>query len=400
MTNTHPQQLSRRKGMHIDVDACLARRPAAVACDACVEVCPTQALNWADDSVTVESTCMACGRCMAACPSGAITLSGFEALAATPGTTHGELYIECARVPLKLRRAGAVTVPCLGGVTSLDMLNIAARSQAAVLVDRGWCAACPAGRDQTSTLQDIVGDACNDLRTALDGAADRGLLPRIDQVPLPATVAQPPTSATVLGGTALDRRGFFATFRAGASTVVAAASRPRHTRTRAACRPSPVARQHLAARADALATVAKRRSRPLAAAAFPAVTAHRNCCHEGMCAAGCPSGALRLVDDEASGQVGLDIDAALCLACGLCAALCPHGALSVAAAGPATEPWQPGPLALTRHRLRTCTQCADGFIPRDDAELCPRCAMAREQGRNLFGALLTGSARRNTSPTS
>ena len=402
MNNTLPQPTSPRKGIHVDVDACLARRPAGMACDACVEVCPARALNWADDSVSVEAGCMGCGRCAAACPSGAITVGGFEALGATPDAAGHELCIECARVPSRLRRADAVTAPCLGGVTSLDLLNIAARDQVAVLLDRGWCSACPAGLDMASALADIVGDAGSDLRTALDGAACHALLPlpRIDHLPLRPHLALAPPSGAGSGGSEVDRRGFFASFRAGPRTVVAAASRPRHSRTRAACRPSATVARHQTERADALAAVAQRLQLPLQASAFPAVSAHRNCCHEGVCAAGCPSGALRLVEDEAGGQVGLDFDAALCLGCGLCAALCPQRALSVTAVGSVTESWRPGPQPLTRHTLRSCSQCEDGFIPRDDTELCPRCAMAREQGRNLFGALLTGSARRNTSPTS
>lgn len=389
-------------GIHVDVDACLARRPAAIACSACLEACPATALTWADDSVSVESGCMACGRCAAACPSGAITVSGFQSIAPAPAAVSGELTIECTRVPQHLRRSGAVTVPCLGGVTALQLLELAARGHLAVLVDRGWCEHCPAGRDQAASFAGIVGGAGCELRTALDDAAGDGLLPlpRIDRVPLPLAMAGPPLRVGVPLSAALDRRGFFAAFRAGASAVVAAASRPRHTRSRAACRPSATLLQHQADRGKALAAVALRLNRPLSAAAFPAVTAHGNCCHQGVCAAGCPSGALRVVEDDASGLVGLDVDTALCLGCGLCAELCPQGALSVTATGLATEPWQPGPRALTRHMLRSCTQCADGFIARDDADLCPRCVMAREQARNLFGSLLTGSARRNASPSS
>jgi len=399
---TASQDASPPQGIHVDVDACLARRPAGLACGACVEVCPAQALNWADDSVSVGRACIGCGRCAAACPSGAISVAGFEALRTAPQAVSGERFIECARVPPRLRRAGALTVPCLGGVTVVDLLSMAARDQVAVLMDRGWCSACPAAGEMAATPADTVDDAGHDLHLSL-GALASGVrlpLPRIDHAPLPPQLALAPPREVESGGAAIDRRGFFASFRAGPRSVVAAASRPRHSRTRAACRPSAAVARHQTHRADALAALAQRLHQPLLASAFPAVTAHRNCCHEGVCAAGCPSGALRLVDDGAAGQVGLDFEAALCLGCGLCAALCPQQALSVTGAGSAAESWQPGPQPLTRHALRRCHQCADEFLPRDPTDRCPRCAMALEQGRNLFGALSAGSARRKAPPTS
>ena len=402
MDSLHTRVQRLRKGVHVDVDACLARRPASIGCGACVDVCPTDALSWSHDSVLVESWCLECGRCAAACPGGAISVGGFDAPMIEPAAIPRELWLECGRVPSHLRRRASHTVPCLGGITALSLLEHAARGYSVVLLDRGWCAKCPQGRDKSASMAEVVADALFDLRAATGGARAAGVLPlpRIDQVPLPASVATAPPSGGSLSGVALDRRGFFSALRGGARSIAAAASRPRHTRTRAACRPSEAVRQHLADRAGALAAVARRVNRPLSAAAFPAVTAHGHCCHEGVCAAACPSGALRVVEDDASGQVGLDINASLCLGCGLCAQLCPHGALSVTAAGQATETLQPGPRALTRHTLRACSQCRAGFIPRDDSGLCPRCAMAHAQARSLFGTLLTGSASRNAFPSS
>ena len=46
-----------------------------VACSACIDTCPTEALSMVDDKAVVdESKCVDCGACLDACPTEAITL--------------------------------------------------------------------------------------------------------------------------------------------------------------------------------------------------------------------------------------------------------------------------------------------------------------------------------------
>ena len=405
MDSARPSPQRNVRGIHVDVDACIARRPAAVSCDMCREVCPAGALAWSDDGLAVSAACVACGRCAAACPTGAISADGFDMPVPELALVPVELAIECERVPPQLRRVGARVVPCLGGVTTVQLVRIAALGHAGVLIDRGWCADCPAGRGPAASTLEVVADARCELLAAVGGGEQaRGLpLPRTEQSPLSQSWALAPPSlapnGNPTGGQLLDRRSFFATFRGGARSVVAAASRPRHTRTRAACRPSATIARHLSRRAKALAAAGARVPGGPRASAFPAITVHVNCCHEGVCAAACPSGALRIVEDEAAGEAGLDIDNTLCLACGLCAQLCPHGAISVTPAGLSDAAAPTGPVALTRHALRPCKTCGEAFVARDDTTVCPRCVMAREQAFDLFGARPTGLAHRNTSIT-
>ena len=54
----------------IDPDEC-------IACEACVNVCPTDALEMVDDVavLTRPEDCEGCGDCETECPSGAITMA-------------------------------------------------------------------------------------------------------------------------------------------------------------------------------------------------------------------------------------------------------------------------------------------------------------------------------------
>jgi ferredoxin len=343
-------------------------------------------LDWRDDGVCISANCVGCGRCAAVCPTGALEVAGFAPPASLAGADSA-LYLECQRVPAALRHAGAQVIPCLGGLTPLQLIEWVAQGRTPVLLDHGWCAACPAGAAMAPTTAEALDEAALDLRSVAGDIVD---LPHLQSAPLPASKALPATAAAP-AGPALGRRAFFATLRGGAPAVVAA-NRPTAWRaTRSACRPSAQIQAARKRRANALEHVARRAGNALSAAAFPVLRAHDACTHEGVCAAACPSGALASVE-RADGSVGLDFEAASCVGCGLCVRLCPHDALSLTQAGDASLLHDPAPRTLTRHALASCTKCDASFVALAGAALCPRCAAAKAQARDLFGSLFTHRA--------
>ncbi|MFN3295051.1 MAG: 4Fe-4S dicluster domain-containing protein, partial [Gemmobacter sp.] len=166
-----------------------------------------------------------------------------------------------------------------------------------------------------------------------------------------------------VGQPTLSRRHFFATLRRGAPAIAAIRARSADRRTQAACRPSATVAQHQREHSQALHALAAHVGQPLTAQALPRVVAHDNCQLDGLCAAACPSGALRLVESEDGSQAGLDFDAATCLGCGLCARLCPHAALSVHTAGEANQALGSGPEPLIRRVQQRCATCGTAWVP-------------------------------------
>ena len=52
----------------VDVEKCNG-------CESCVEECPSEAINMADDKANINvETCVDCGACVDACPSEAISM--------------------------------------------------------------------------------------------------------------------------------------------------------------------------------------------------------------------------------------------------------------------------------------------------------------------------------------
>lgn len=366
----------------ICADACLELRPARTDCHRCRDVCPAKAFEWTDEGVSLRADCTGCGMCAAACPSGALQVTGFER-AAFEGAAR---RIECSRVPPHIAR-DAARVPCLGGVSGNAMLELVARTRTPwTLVDRGWCAACPAGSGAAATAASAL-SLVDPLLDALGVSPTRR--PAIVHEPLPAGVALP--QALAADAERVGRRGFFGALARAAQK--ATVHRIPVTSGRSGCRPSSVVQAHRRRFADAVQDLASELGGSVPASLFPRVEIASQCDGQGPCAALCPSGALRPYVDPADGSVGLQFDAKSCLACGLCARHCPSNALRLITTGPLPSGDVRGDPAvgirtLTRHAPAVCRHCASPFVGAASAEVCPRCATERRLASSIFGTKL------------
>lgn len=134
-----------------------------------------------------------------------------------------------------------------------------------------------------------------------------------------------------------------------------------------------------------LRQVAARWEGRLAPGAIPEIQVSDACADHGVCAAVCPTGALRRYAGE--GYAGLEFEPAACIACGVCAVVCPQNALAIrareAANGSAGAARQ-----VSRHSQRSCARCDEEFAAHGEDELCPAC-------RKDVGLLTSGFSARS-----
>lgn len=344
-------------------DACLIVRRPGAECGQCRDACPKAVLGGGEWSVALETDgCIGCGLCAAACPTGAIMVEGF---AATERVEAAPQAIECARVPEDLRRAGAEVVPCLGGLSVPDLLERAAAG-GSVIVDRGLCGTCEAGCGAEPWAAALA--EARTLCAKLERPADTLLT--VDADPVAPAQTRPMIEALrpdLHAKTRPSRRDLFRRVLASPPEETPVERSRRIIEGRGLI-PALRRKRELAS----LATLAKADHQALPATIFPAIRLADGCGLHGVCAAICPTGALRL--DHGHGETMLSFDAAACINCAECQRACPTKALSLWPEGDGSRP--EGRQVLTVRTSRSCDGCGATFplAPGDTTRsYCPIC---------------------------
>lgn len=364
--------------VRLDSMACLSIRRPAMECGLCREICPAAVLGGGLWTLTMDKAgCLGCGLCAAACPTGALVVDGTAPEAAPEAEP---LVLECRRVPEAERAEGAVVVPCLGGLTAPDLLDLLADgTERIVLRDRGLCAGCGVAAEaapwegQVSAALEVLAAAVpeGDRRIAIEGALlDPG-------VALPVIELRPELKPT--------RRDFFRRLTAPAPEPHSPEESQRIVHGRGLV--APVARERILAAAERLSDAV---GAPKPAALMPAVTIAAEACDlHGVCAAICPTGALRLTDDGTT--MAIDYDAAACIGCNECQRACPTRAVRLETGGDGT--WHQGRRVLNERASGRCAACGDRFPqPQGGVEtLCIPCRRGQALIQDLM--MIRGAAR-------
>jgi len=116
----------------IDQSNCLRVRHARSACRACSDICPTEAIGYAWQRLSVDpSPCTRCGLCMGACPTVALKVRSFD-----ESSLDGAFRLRCERAP-----GDGVVVPCLGALSCDQLVDLGSR-QPDIVLSAGDCGAC------------------------------------------------------------------------------------------------------------------------------------------------------------------------------------------------------------------------------------------------------------------
>lgn len=385
----------------IEASQCISVRGNRGGCRRCVDHCPASALELTESGPRMVADCVSCGQCAKACPTGAISLRAFEA----PALPHADaIRIDCWRVRLDDAEHATARVPCLGGLSVADLLDVVRRGwpRPVTLVDRGQCASCHAHGQAEFPARDTLDSTCSILQR-MGWAVDQ--LPQVEADPLPAGCmfewiphrhdVQP-----------LRRRAFFGEI---ASRIASGADEsgdrsdriPRRSIDHARASGLVPKRRRLLGVVDGLSRIT---GRSVPADLFPGASVSEACANHNVCAAACPTHALSPYTE--SSVCGIRFTPANCIECGACERTCPENAIKIVAGD--AGPFRPGNERLTAFPIVVCAQCGDEFVlppaaagaEIGDENTCPACGKdvglfrdgglcARESGAEHDASLLT-----------
>lgn len=358
-------------------EGCVSLRFSHVECHACADICPVDAIEVAGGVLAVSSDCHGCARCVPVCPTGAITIDDPTTVGpASPLAPSRPLRVECHRAPPEDAGQPRVTARCLGalGVNGLLRLRLDAGDAPIQVVDRGWCAKCPAGGPGAHPAAAAVSDV-QLLFEQLD--LPRELAPAlirapIDVAPLQFAIADDPsrgyTRRHILRR--IVSRSNRAERRPAVSPIVKRAGRARE---RLSARERDIRR-------SLIEHIAERWRSAVHDVGLPTANLGTGCADHRICVAVCPTGALHIANDGS--LEALAFDAVRCIECGACATHCPEKAINVTpgATAPGGEPLQWLKALVTRE----CTECGDSYPDLGHGvEVCPSC----RRSSGLFATL-------------
>jgi ferredoxin len=339
--------------IHVEPSLCLHSRSNRSTCQACVEACPTHAIQLGAAGPAFDPLlCKGCGVCEPACPTGAFSLKDSENLLPRLGEGRVAL-ITCAAGP----EQDAAKVPCLAGL-SPETLAAAASGRTLLLSVPESCAGCQAGG--ATRLGALV-------ETATRILAAFGRTGTVQLVHGKAHRQREKEKANQM-----DRRQFLSMARLGLFSVARTVVRPARAPAPLQDLPAQVTtsrRQWLTAlRGDQ--TGAEPLGAPAAGVPFAAVLLQgEGCTGCEACTSSCPTGALVLVRHTESDQLTFSTDR--CVACGLCVQACPSKLLSL------SDTFSPAAVAsgtstqLATLPVATCRLCHKSF--HGTGNQCPDC---------------------------
>lgn len=346
--------------LSLNATACLTIRRPDAGCTACADACPAQAI--AIDTRMIEldhDLCIGCARCVAVCPTGAIDLP------LALDTALKTLILECSRVATKDQHTDAQVVPCLGGLSASQLLNVLAMGGRATLVDRGWCFECPSGGCDAPWAETVKSVHADLALLSQDTASLR-----VIATPLPANRAAAAPKPRRPQNQAYSRRQLFRRL----TTPAPAPDRSRVTTAQPFS--GKVAAPALEIRRNFLRML--HGSDNLPATLFPVLDC-TSPLDMRLAASLCPTQALTLL--EAAQSDDLIFDAALCLGCGDCEKA---DGLHLRTKGEGTYH---GLVTLARQTMADCPGCQRRFAPRADQLRCDACHKDTDLAAAAFGLM-------------
>jgi len=361
-------------------ERCLHQISVEANCEACLQVCPTEAITKGDSLVFDKASCAGCLACVPACPTGVFTtksqLAGLLRCAAHSPTAEIELL--CEFHPSCSGGQGgnpAVRVRgCLAGLGTGAYLCLLEAGVSTITLRCEECSTC-----SLSTLRAAIDKAVNDTLGLLNGESEASIV--IQDQPAD-TIPDETGPLWNADNPPISRRELFQlTTRKGTLLAIEALGE----RVEASGKTVGAERLRLNAGLQRLGSTQRiRMDAALELFGYATVALSDDCTACAACARVCPTGALAF--KEADDRFTLAFKPELCIACELCSKVCFQNAIELETnltAGQLAH--TPTVVTLLEGQRKKCYRCGGWFLASGNVDLCPVCIF---RSQNPFSSKL------------
>lgn len=363
-----------------DPERCLYAHDKFVNCEACLGVCPVEAIQPGKPPSFTPDACAGCLACMPLCPTGAYNADDavHNLFNCTAHVESAQIELVCQANPyagngVSTEAVGIRVRGCLAGLGSGTYLALAVMGMEKVSLRLDACAECPWKKLRTQ-IETQVEDA-HRLLAAWDKAD------LIQSVTVLETGYQRPLWEAQ--NPPLSRRDLFLMLsRQGQTTLARAIEKEGTPAEKQAGR----GHRRLANAMLHLLQPKGGKDISLAGLGFGMLAVSEACSACGSCARICPTGALDFEMGQDTQTYSLSFTPQQCIGCQACLHACADSAISLDPAPSLEQVFGPKePLALRGGELSRCERCHAPFAARPGARLCPVCEFRRQ---NPFGSRL------------
>ena len=368
-----------RSAVTYDPERCIYSHDKFADCEACLGICPVNAIEPGKPPRFNADACSGCLACLPLCPSGA-----YNADDAVHDLLNCATHVESKQIELVCQahsRAdsgvseGTVGIRvrgCLAGLGSGTYLALAAMGLEKVAVRLDVCSECP-----WKSLKGQIESQTEAARHVLSAWGKAGLVQTVTNL---ETICQHPLWDAK--NPPLSRRDLFVMFSRQGQTTLARAIEKEGTPAE-----KQAGRGHRRIE-NAIAHLSNpNQDMPLEGMGFGMVNISQACTACGSCAHACPTGALEFEMDEDASTYSLGFTPQQCIGCHVCLHICADSAVSLDSAPLLNQVFgSKEPLILRSGGLSRCERCNAFFVARvDNNRLCPNCEFRL---KNPFGSRL------------
>jgi ferredoxin len=350
------------------------------SCTLCADLCPVEAITFSEAGPDVGPSCLSCGVCHSACPTGAMGLSQdddtslIEDLDVAEGKeTFG---ISCLRGDGK----ADLRVSCLGRLTEFLLLQpLHHNPDVRLEIMQPTCDECPMNRAM-ARFENLL-SRVRHLHKLAGAEQETVFITRIPLQPLTRNNAARENGS---------RREFLQALR-NKTTVVMTAALPQGQKKAGSLVPAyreqkPENHKRTNLLASLRTLTEKSQNQPLYIPSSESLIAdisfNYHCTACGVCAAVCPTGALKLTKNTET--ISISFHAGSCVGCGICAAVCRSSAIESGETVLLNTMLNQNDVNVFTTTRRECRICRLDFTGQDVGGVCPLCVHRSQRRQNAI----------------